>query len=254
MSIVFIILAFFAYRLRMLTFFGALTAVMIGGMIYHSFHINGILLLGIFFITSSLLSFIKNEVKEKTEEITVKGSRRDVIQVLANGGVPFVLSILASFTHLDHTTAALLLSIAIASANADTWASEVGTLSKKKPRLLLNFKKVEPGTSGAVSLVGTIAALLGSFVIAFTSSIMFSYSLETLLIITLAGFISHLVDGVLGATLQVSYQCSICHKITEKTIHCQRRTVFYKGIRFITNDFVNFSSIFVVTVVSYFTL
>ncbi len=52
--------------------------------------------------------------------------------------------------------------VCIASANSDTWASEIGSLSKKNPIYIRTFKRIERGTSGAISLLGSIAALSGS--------------------------------------------------------------------------------------------
>ena len=51
---------------------------------------------------------------------------------------------------------------AIASANADTWATELGVLSRTPPRLITTGKPVAPGTSGGVTWYGTVAALAGS--------------------------------------------------------------------------------------------
>jgi uncharacterized protein (TIGR00297 family) len=51
---------------------------------------------------------------------------------------------------------------ALAAANADTWATELGVLSRKEPRLLTTGQKVEKGTSGAVSGYGILAAVAGA--------------------------------------------------------------------------------------------
>ena len=58
-----------------------------------------------------------------------------------------------------------------AAVAADTFSSELGILSKSKPRLLTswNLREVAPGTNGGVSLTGTLAGFGGAFIIALTS-------------------------------------------------------------------------------------
>ena len=61
-----------------------------------------------------------------------------------------------------------------AAVAADTFSSELGILSKSKPRLLTswNLREVPPGTNGGVSLTGTLAGFGGAFIIALTSLIL----------------------------------------------------------------------------------
>lgn len=64
-----------------------------------------------------------------------------------------------------------------AAVAADTFSSELGILSKSKPRLLTSwdFREVPPGTNGGVSLIGTLAGFLGAFVIALNSVILLPF-------------------------------------------------------------------------------
>ncbi|HEX9657965.1 MAG TPA: DUF92 domain-containing protein [Bacteroidota bacterium] len=48
-------------------------------------------------------------------------------------------------------------------AAADTWATEIGTLSNRKPRLTTTFIEAPFGSSGAVSLLGFLGPIGGSF-------------------------------------------------------------------------------------------
>lgn len=64
-----------------------------------------------------------------------------------------------------------------AAVAADTFSSELGILSKSKPRLLTSwsFRHVPPGTNGGVTLEGTLAGFAGAFVIALTSVLLIPF-------------------------------------------------------------------------------
>ncbi|MGM0874262.1 MAG: DUF92 domain-containing protein [Bacillota bacterium] len=247
-AILFILLISFAgWKVKSLTISGATGAVVVGIFIYCGFSFQGLFLLGCFFGSSSLLSKFQSAKKSTLQDMLEKGDRRDIIQVMANGGVPAVLG-LVYFTGQSLDQAVLLgFCISIAAANADTWASEIGTLSKQKPRLLLTLKKVERGTSGAVSLLGTIAALAGAAFISIFAGLLFSLTISSMMFIVTFGFIGNILDTLLGQTIQVKYKCMVCHKITEKQTHCRTRGLKMAKYSFLNNDAVNFLSIALTT-------
>lgn len=237
----FIILAsFLGYVLRFLTKSGSVSAVLVGLLICFGIGIKGLILLGIFFVSSSLWSVYKRMDKMLVEEKHEKGSRRDYQQVLANGGMAALLSVLYGFFQ----TNSLLLAfcVFIATSNSDTWASEIGTLSKRRPYSVRTFSVVERGTSGAVSLLGTIAAVMGAIVIAYSSYELFNLQISEFWVIFLFGFIGNVIDTFLGAYVQALYMCSSCGVETEKMVHCQRRTTLIRGRKLLNNDVVNFIS------------
>ena len=53
----------------------------------------------------------------------------------------------------------------LAAATADTWATEVGTLAGGTPRSIRTLRPVPAGTSGGVSVVGTLASVLGALLL-----------------------------------------------------------------------------------------
>lgn len=234
------------YHFRSLTISGSVAAIFVGGSVGLGLGWNGLIVLGAFFLTSSVWSKFKREIKKRVEQKHTKGSRRDWQQVLANGGLAAVFCILYYF--FDEQIWLLGFSISLASANSDTWASEIGTLSKRPPVFIGTFKRVEKGTSGAVSMLGTMAALSGAFLIAITSTLLFSLNESEFLLIFLFGFLGNIIDTIFGAFSQVAYYCSVCGVETEQKSHCNQPCQQIRGFSFMDNDLVNFLSGFLATI------
>jgi uncharacterized protein (TIGR00297 family) len=137
----------------------------------------------------------------------------------------------------------------LAAVNADTWATELGVLSPRPPRMVTNLsKEVEKGTSGGVSLIGTLAALGGSALIGVLAAVLggpASTQQPTAwtmgVAITLAGLFGSLFDSFLGGTVQAIYHCPACDKETERhPLHtCGTATMLKRGWPWLDNDFVN---------------
>jgi uncharacterized protein (TIGR00297 family) len=225
---------------------GAVAAFLTGLLIWAGFDLKGLILLGVFFLTSSLLSRYKSKGKEHLVEIHEKGSARDWAQVAANGGTA-ALAGLANFISPDPVWL-IVLAISIASANADTWASELGVLSKQQPVSIKSFKRVPSGTSGAISGFGTAATAAGSLVIAITAGYLFGMGSGWVFLVFLFGVAGSLLDTLLGAYLQAGFQCVRCHLPTEKMVHCSSPTKQISGFSRINNDAVNFISGFTVAI------
>lgn len=244
-----VLLATVGYKFKALSLSGAFGTVAVGILIVAGFQGYGLILIGAFFITSSFWSKYSKKKKLKAEDLHEKGSQRDLIQVLANGGVPAFFSI----GYFLYPSEAWLVGFitAIAVANSDTWASEIGVLSKRNPISIRTFNQVESGQSGAISVLGTIAAVIGAAFIALLSMLLWDeISLATSLIITLLGLLGCFVDTLLGASLQATYQCPHCLKVIERKVHCQQPTKLIKGIAVVNNDVVNICSIFIMAIVA----
>ncbi|MGG5255053.1 DUF92 domain-containing protein [Neobacillus sp. SM06] len=233
---------------KSLSISGAVAAVAVGLAVYLGFGAQGLVLLGVFFASSSLWSKYKASLKKEMEEKLAKGSRRDWRQVFANGGTAAIAAFIYSFDQMPQWL--LIFVVSIASANSDTWASEIGSLSKKNPLDIRSFKRVERGTSGAVSLLGSAAGLLGSLLIAGLAGVLFSFDLKMTVYSFLFGYLGNLIDTVLGASIQQAYHCSACGLKTEKKSHCGQPAKQIKGLRLIDNDMVNFLSGFLASLLA----
>jgi uncharacterized protein (TIGR00297 family) len=173
-----------------------------------------------------------------------KGSRRDLAQVTANGGLGTLL-VLAWALGDQPMWAWAAYAGAMAAVNADTWATELGVLNPAPPRLITTFKPVERGASGGVSPLGSLAAVGGAALIAFITLVFTPHILEpsqyTVLVlakVTAAGVCGALFDSLLGATVQAIYFCPTCNKETERhPLHtCGTPTVHRRGWRWLNND------------------
>ncbi len=239
--------AFGSYCFKLLTRSGALAAFVLGFVVFGLGGWQWALVLIAFFVSSSFWSLVFRKKKKAAEQMYAKGGRRDAGQVLANGGLAGSFVLLQFFLP-DSALCWLGFCAALAAANADTWATELGVLNRRKPLLITNGKAVEPGTSGAISLVGTLASAAGAAFIAILGCLLHPTGIETgsalacLLILLLAGMFGSLVDSALGATLQAIYYCSNCQKETEKhPLHdCGSETRLLRGKKWMTNDLVNF--------------
>ena len=133
---------------------------------------------------------------------------RDWTNVVANGGVPLVVSILA-IASSDWETLFPVFAASVAVAASDTFASEFGALDKRV-YMITTMKKCEPGINGGFSPTGQLAALLGALMIALVATALgfmvgadaLSSPLEFILSVTLIGFIGCQIDSLLGALLE----------------------------------------------------
>jgi len=247
-----VLVASAAYYAKALTSSGAISAAILGTLILGLGGWSWAVILLLFFVSSSLLSYAFKGKKTILVEKHSKGHRRDSWQVIANGGAAGVFVVLHSiFPDNPHIWAAFCASLA--AANADTWATELGAISKTLPRLVSNWKQVEMGTSGGVTLIGTLSAVAGALVIGLGAFI-FQPNVLLIPVVTIAGLLGSLVDSLLGATIQAGYKCSKCNKETEKypTHSCGGQTILIRGISWLNNDWVNLTCTITGGILGYF--
>ncbi len=232
-----------SYRLQFLSVSGSAGAFLLGVVVFGVGGWAWTLPILVFFIASSVLSKIGQERKSSVQLVFEKGSVRDFGQVVANGALPGLVVILAGFFPDDGWF--MIYCGMIAAVSSDTWSTEIGTLFRGKPRNILNFQKVEVGTSGGVSWIGLLGGFFGAGMIA-VSGWMARPEWQTSnpgwvipLMVTLAGLAGSLFDSLLGATMQSQYRCRSCGMITEKKIHCNSESLLVRGWGFFHNDRVN---------------
>jgi len=205
-------------------------------------------LLILFFVSSSALSFYRAREKQSLAEKFAKGHRRDLAQALANGGLAALLAVLSRVGGMEGGLWFFACAGAMAAVNADTWATELGVLSPRPPRLITTGRTVEVGTSGGVTTLGTAASLGGALIIGLSGGLSllalgrgWASGIVLLLAATAGGLAGSAFDSLLGATTQAIYWCDTCDKETERRVHrCGTQTRLVRGWRWLGNDLVNF--------------
>ncbi|MET0402597.1 MAG: DUF92 domain-containing protein [Cystobacter sp.] len=216
---------------------GVMGAILVGTPLFGFAGAPGTLGLLGFFFSSSALSKAFRARKAGVEAEYAKTGTRDLGQALANGGVAALTAVLLAVTGDARYLLATLG--ALAAANADTWATELGVLSRSPPRLVTTWRTVAPGTSGAVSGLGLAASTAGA---AFIALLALSVGLSWTHVpgLVLAGVVGSLGDSLLGATVQDVRWCETCGKETERRVHrCGRPTRGLRGLGWLGNDTVN---------------
>jgi uncharacterized protein (TIGR00297 family) len=221
-----------------------------------------------FFLSSTAFGRLRGKEKEWLAAIHQKGGKRDMFQVLANGGMAVLTVVMFRLTGEPSWAAGFAVSFA--ASNADTWASETGVLSRSDPVSPLTFRRVPRGVSGGMSLLGTLMSVAGALFIALV------FSLENLFLgildggfarcvafITAGGFLGSLIDSLLGASVQAEYAMEPGSAaagqadtglagppplMTERSrAHDGTPRRLVRGLAFVNNDVVNFASCAAVT-------
>lgn len=240
-----LLIALFALRRGSLSRSGAGAALAVGTCIYVGGGGAWFAALLTFFATSTLLGKVGRARKDAIKLEFEKGDRRDVWQVLANGGAAALCGLGMLLSPDPRWAGAFVASLA--TANGDTWATELGTLSHAEPLSLTRLRRVPRGSSGAVSPLGVLATALGGAAIGLTAALTpDAFGLrpgELLACGLLGGVLGSLLDSLLGATLQADYHCARCAVNTEGRFHrCGTRARLVRGFAWFGNDVVNLSA------------
>lgn len=227
-----------AWRRGALSASGAWAATGVGALIYAGGGGWWFGALGAFFVTSTLLGRVGAAAKAATKREFDKGDTRDAWQVVANGGVAAAAALGMMLWPDERWLYAF--AGALATANGDTWATELGILSRGQPRSIVTLGRVPRGTSGAVSLLGLGATVAGAFVVAAVASFAAAEALRLVVVATVAGTLGSLVDSLAGATVQTAYYCRGCARECESARHhCGATAERTRGLPGFDNDLVN---------------
>ncbi|KAJ1645298.1 hypothetical protein J3B02_001059 [Coemansia erecta] len=259
-------LCFNSLRKRSLSKSGAAAAAFVGLSTASNDNLMFVTVLLAFFVSSTYWTKYQAQEKKKIDPTFEKTSQRDWKQVLCNGGLGSAISLLYQYNFdgcrpEDMTSEQRRLMVLLtwayvafyACCAADTWASELGTLSCNWPILITTLSPVPPGTNGAISKLGMLSSFAGGAAVGLAADIALwtqyfgAYRSGAMpkipynMLGALFGTLGSLLDSLLGATIQASYlvKKQAVSDLSTSELREMRDVKLIAGRNILSNNMVN---------------
>jgi uncharacterized protein (TIGR00297 family) len=183
-----------------------------------------------------------------------EGSSQGWYEVWASVSWAATLALLHLFSPQTNAIVAAYIG-ALATMTGDSWATDVGMLAARSPRLITTGRGVATGTPGAVSALGVVAIVGGAWMIGFAAllSLVIEAGWERSawdrgwlwlpFAATVGGLVGCFADSLLGAAAQAMYYCEHCQQRSEERVHtCGKEAQQLRGWTWLTNNGVNWLS------------
>ncbi|HEY0158915.1 MAG TPA: DUF92 domain-containing protein [Thermoanaerobaculia bacterium] len=205
------VLALVGYFTRSVNFSGALGGWFLGAILILGAGWPLYVALLAFFVIGTLTTKLGYRKKAEKGLAQEGGGRRGFSHAFSNVGVAAICAIAVSRLARSAEGAELLplfMGIAsLATAAADTTASEIGQLLGRRAFLPLTLRRVPVGTEGAVSVEGTFAGLVAALLVALagTWSVgrmygqMFTFDWLTVALVTGSAFAGSYLESIAGS-------------------------------------------------------
>lgn len=186
---------------RTVTIAGAVAGLVIGALIILGTGFPGWALLIATFLAAAVTTRIGHARKARAGIAEDRGGRRGAGNAIANTGIAAWAALVASGS-IDPSAAHLAVVAALATAGSDTVASEVGKSIGRTTWMVTSFARVPPGTTGAISLEGTLAGVASAVLLAWIGAWMGLIPLVAVLTVAFAATTASFLEGVIGATVE----------------------------------------------------
>jgi uncharacterized protein (TIGR00297 family) len=195
------VVAWLGYRARTVSISGAVGGAIVGIVIYAAGGRAAWVFLFIAFLVATVTSRLGLKRKMLLGIAEQRGGRRGAGNAFANCGIAAIAAVCAVTT--PYASASMLaLTAALAAGGSDTVASEIGKAWGKSTFLVTTFRRVKPGTPGAMSLEGTAAGVVAALALAALAVALGLIPSAAILPVAIASTVGALVESALGATLE----------------------------------------------------
>ena len=196
-----VVVSSLGYRARTVSMSGTVAGALIGIVVWIGGGGAAWLLLFASFFVATAASRLGVEKKAELGIAEERGGRRGAGNAIANCGVAVAAAIAAVTT--PYVGAALYtFAAALTAGGSDTVASEIGKAWGRSTFLVRGFRRVPPGTPGAMSLEGTAAGVAAAFALATLAAMLHLVTPEAIVPLAVAATAGALVESVLAATLE----------------------------------------------------
>jgi uncharacterized protein (TIGR00297 family) len=195
------VMALLAVRVRALDASGAAMAALFGVVVLAGMGLWAVLVLLLFAGGGSLVSWVGRSRKAGITDADA-WKPRGWRNVVGNGAAATLVAAGGFVLPLEVVVFPFLVAVAVAAA--DTFASELGCLSDRAVLITRPSKRVEPGTNGGVSWLGTFSGVGAAFVVALAGWWVLPIAWVWVPLVVLAGAAGSLLDSLLGAVAEYS--------------------------------------------------
>ena len=188
-----------AFLLKTVDLHGYIAGILIGIFNFAFLGWKGFIILASFFILGSIATKLGYKEKKQLGLAEKKGGARGWTNAVSKCSIGSILAVISSFSLPNHQL--LFITAFVASytaATADTLSSEIGQWKGKTAYSLVSFKKVPPGTEGAVSLEGSLAGIIGASIISILSYAMHLTNILSIIIIIISAILSNVFESYMA--------------------------------------------------------
>jgi uncharacterized protein (TIGR00297 family) len=188
-------------------------------------------------LSAPVFLLVAGSVGGRLFQATHSSEQRTAKQVFSNGWIGVVLYMLYGLT--GQTEWQVLAWCSFAISVCDTVSSEVGTAVGGKTFNIANFKLMQPGLSGGISVAGTTGGLVALLLLAVCLHFLLPVTIIQLLWLVATGMAGMLVDSILGSKWQALWKQG--SGFTETSADGSEAALV-KGLSWLDNHWVNFLS------------